>query len=75
LKKIEIKLCPKEAQTCALQFFCDRDLDINFMTTKLDILKIYLHTENEFANFKPENSKHSTLSALSEYTHLADVGL
>jgi len=33
--------------------FCDRDLEVNAMTLKLegdlDILKMYLHTENEAA--------------------------
>jgi len=49
----EIKLCPRGAQTCALPLFCDLDLEINPMTLKLendlDILKMYLHTENEVA--------------------------
>jgi len=49
-----IKLCPKGAQNC-VRLFCRRDLDINPMTLKLDgdldILKMYLHTENEVARF------------------------
>jgi len=48
-----IKLCPRGAQTCALPLFCDRDLEINPMTLKLnrdlDILKMNLQTENEVA--------------------------
>jgi len=36
--------------------FCDCDLEIDPMTLKLegdlDILKMYLHTENEAASFK-----------------------
>jgi len=49
--KLLIKLYPREAQTCALPLLCDRDLEINPMTLKLegdlDIPKTYLHTENE----------------------------
>jgi len=45
-----IKLCPRGAHTCARPLFCCPDLDINPMTLKvdggLDILKMYLHTEN-----------------------------
>jgi len=44
------------AQTCALPLFCDRDLDINPMTLKLegdlDILKMYVHTGNKAASLK-----------------------
>jgi len=40
-----------EAQTCALPPICDRNLEINPMTLKLegdlDILRMYLHTGNE----------------------------
>jgi len=52
-----IKLCPRGAQTCALPLFCDRDLEINLLTLKLesDILKMYLYTENETASLR--NSK------------------
>jgi len=44
-----IKLCPRRAQTCGQPLFCDCDLEINPMTLKLegDILKMYLHTEDE----------------------------
>jgi len=49
-----IKLCPRAAQTWAL--FCNRDLEINPMTLKLkgdlDIVKIYLLTENETASLR-----------------------
>jgi len=42
------------AQTCALPLFCDRDLEINPITLKLeadlDILKMYPHTEDEAAS-------------------------
>jgi len=31
-----IKLCPRRAQTCALPFFCCRDLDLGPMTLKLN---------------------------------------
>jgi len=45
-----IKLCPREAQTCALPLFCDRDLEINLVTLKLqgdlNILQIYLQAAN-----------------------------
>jgi len=50
-----IKLCPREAQTCTLPLFCICDLEINPMTLKrhdLDILKMYLHTENEAASLR-----------------------
>jgi len=51
-----IKLCPREAQTCALPLFCDHDLEINPMTLKLesdlDILKMYPHTENKAASLR-----------------------
>jgi len=44
---------PEGAHTCAQPLFCFRDLDINPMTLKLegdlDILKMYLHTEDEVA--------------------------
>jgi len=50
------------AQTCKLPLFCDRDLEINLMTLKLegdlDILKVYLDTENEAAS-----SRYSKLRA------------
>jgi len=49
----EIKLCPRGAQTYALPLFCERDLEINPVTLKLEgdlnILKMYLQTENEVA--------------------------
>jgi len=45
---------PSGAHTCALSLFCDRDLEINSVTLKLegdlDIPKMYLHTENEAAS-------------------------
>jgi len=51
-----IKLCPRGAQTCALPLFCDRELEVNIMTLKLDrdldILKMYCHTENEAASLR-----------------------
>jgi len=57
-----IKLCPRGAQTCALPLFCDRDLEINPVTLKLegdqDILMANLHTENEAAGLR-----HSKLRA------------
>jgi len=57
-----IKLCPRGAQTCALSMFCDRDLEINLMILKLeddlDVLKMYLHTENEATSLR-----HSTFRA------------
>jgi len=58
-----IKLCPRGAQTCALSLFCDRDLEINAMTLKLEddidiILNMYPHTENEAASLR-----HSKLGA------------
>jgi len=55
----QIKLCPREAHTYAWQLFCCRDLDVNPMTLKiegdLDILKTYLHTENEVARLSNQN--------------------
>jgi len=61
IKKRKIKLCPQGAQTCALPLFCDRDLEINFMTLKLegdlDILKMYLHTENKAASLRQSKIK------------------
>jgi len=40
-------------------FFCYRDLDINLTTLKLendlDILKTYLHTENEVVRLRQSN--------------------
>jgi len=58
---IKIKLCPTGAQTCALPLFCDRDLEINPMTLKLegdlDILKMYRHTENEAARLGIQNTE------------------
>jgi len=52
----EIKLCPKGTQTCVLPLFCDRDIEINRLTLKLkgdiDILKMYLYTENEATTLK-----------------------
>jgi len=48
------------AQTCSLPLFCDRDLEINPLTLKLegdlDILKMYLYIENEAASLR--DSKH-----------------
>jgi len=53
----------RAAQTCSLPLFFDRDLEINPMTLKvegdLDILKMYLHTENEAVSLR-----HSKLRAL-----------
>jgi len=50
----ESELCPRGAQTCALPLFCDRVLEINSMTLKLendlDVLKRYHHSENEAAS-------------------------
>jgi len=58
-----IKLCPSGAQTCVLPLFCDRDLQINPMTLKLeggqDILKMYPHNESEAASLR-----HSKLKSL-----------
>jgi len=46
--------CLKGAQTCTLPLFCNRDLEINPMTFKLegdlDILKMYPHSETEAAS-------------------------
>jgi len=57
-----IKLCPTGASTCALPLFCDRDLEINAMTLKVEDdlynLKMYLHTENKAASLS-----HSKLRA------------
>jgi len=54
--KQTIKLCPRGAQTCALPQFCNCDLEINPVTLKLegdlDILKMYLLTENEAASLR-----------------------
>jgi len=51
----------KIKQTCALPLFCDRDLEINSMTLKLegdlDILKLYPHTENEAASLRHSEIK------------------
>jgi len=62
IKSPLIKLCPRGAQTCALPLFCDRDLEINPVTLKLegdlDILKMYLHTKNEAVSLR-----HSKLRA------------
>jgi len=53
---VRIKLCPRGAHTCARPLFRFCDLDINPMTLKLesglDILKVYLHTENEVARLR-----------------------
>jgi len=50
---MKIKLCPRKAHTCVRPLLRCRDLDINPMTLKhksdLDILKMYLYTENEVA--------------------------
>jgi len=50
----KIKLRPTGAQTCAPPLFCDRDLEINPITLKLegdlDTPNMYLHTENEAAS-------------------------
>jgi len=52
-KQEKIRLSPREAQTCALPLSCNRDLEINSMTLKLeddlDIRKMYLRAENEVA--------------------------
>jgi len=51
-----IKLCPMGAHTCARPLFHGCDLDINSMTLKLegdlDILKMYLHAQNEVARLR-----------------------
>jgi len=64
-QQVIIKLCPRRAQTCALPLFCDRDLEINPMTLKLEgdlnILKMYRHTENEAVSLR-----HSELRAKIE---------
>jgi len=48
-------MCLRGAHTCVRPFLRCCDLDINLMTLKLeddlDILKMYLHTENEVASF------------------------
>jgi len=58
-----IKLYPRGAQTCALPLFCDRDLETNSMTLKLEgglaIMKMHLHIENDAARLR-----HSKLLAL-----------
>jgi len=55
----------KGAHTCARPLFRCCDLDVNPMTLKLegdlDILKMYLHTENEVARLK-----HSKLLTVDE---------
>jgi len=47
---LQIKLCPREAQTCARPLFCNCDLDIEPMTLQLHhdlaILKLYFYTES-----------------------------
>jgi len=52
-KTLKIKLCSRGAHTCARPLFRCCDLDINPMTLKLevdlDILKMYLYTENKVA--------------------------
>jgi len=59
---LQIKLCPRGAQTCVLPLFFDTDLEINHMTLKLegdlDTLRMYIHTENEAASLR-----HSKLRA------------
>jgi len=49
-----IKLFQMGAQACALPLFCNRTLEINPMTLKLnsdlDSLKMYHHTKNEVAS-------------------------
>jgi len=56
---LKIKQCPREAQTCALPLFCD--LGINPTTLKLegdlDILKMYIYTENEAASLVHSNHR------------------
>jgi len=46
-----VNLCSRAEPTCALQLFCDCDLEVNPMILKLesdlDILKMYLHIENK----------------------------
>jgi len=58
-RQYNTKLNPRKAQTCVLPHFCDRDLEINLMTLKLegdlDILNIYLHIVNEINNFITQN--------------------
>jgi len=60
-----IKLCPWGSTHKCAPTFCCRDLDINPMTLKLkgdlDILKMYLQTENEVARLR-----HSKLLTLHE---------
>jgi len=59
----------REAQTCALPLFCDRDLEINPMTLKLEgdlnILKIYLHTENKDAGSRHSKQPELKFSAVT----------
>jgi len=55
-KLIEKHISIKLYHTCTRPLFCLRDLDINPMTLNLegdlDILKMYLHTENEVARLR-----------------------
>jgi len=64
-KQHQIKLCPRGAHTCSRPLFHCCDLDINPMTLKfegdLDILKMYLHTENKVARLR-----HSKLLMVDE---------
>jgi len=58
-------MCPRGVHTCARPLFRCCDLDINLMTSKLegnlDILKMYLHAENEVARLR--HSKLLTVDA------------
>jgi len=58
---------PSGAQACVLTLFCCRDLDFDSMTLKLesdlDILKIYLHINDEAATKEVARSKHLIVRA------------
>jgi len=58
-----INLCPRGAQTCTLLLFCNRDLEINPVTLKLegdlDILKMCLYNENKAASLRDSNENMS----------------
>jgi len=66
---VTFKLCPKGAQTCALPLFCDRDLEINPMTLKLEgdlyILKMYPHAENEADSSRHSIEKNTKFAAVT----------
>jgi len=67
----KIKLCSRGAQTCALPLFCDRDLEINPMTLKLesdlDVLKMYPQTENEAARLRHVSRSKVKMSKAPNY--------